>query len=238
MQNGGKWFNAMRSRQGVLLAAASCIWVAWVAGQVFRDVTWVSSMLFYFPSPVLVLVLAGIGAWAWRADRKRPALGMWFLAAVPALFVFGVENRYPSVAPTPAPGGTQRLVHWNVFYGKLGWSGVQRELRAEGADVYVLSEIPKGADIAGLAGFLGPDFAGERMGNLAILARGELENGQWLHRGKGLAVYSTLWRSGGTETGVFVVDLSANVLIPRDFRLTRVSHSFGKISCWLLLAGA
>ncbi|MBN1591360.1 MAG: hypothetical protein JW888_17740 [Pirellulales bacterium] len=214
-----RWFSRRSTAYG--LAVLFALWGIWIFGQVFRDATQISELAFYFPSPVLLALLVGIAFWAWRGKRRGAAAFVLTLAVAPAVFVFGVENHFFAGAPAGSTGPTIRLVHWNVFHGAFGRTGVWKETLKEKADFYVISE-PGDMDVDLLARQLGNDYSARRVAYMAIVARGRLQKPHWVAYGSGLVVYSVRWTFSNQQCNVFVVDLASDVLMPRDPRLRRL----------------
>jgi vancomycin resistance protein VanJ len=194
----------------VTLAVAA--WVAWCAGQVFRDRSWLSGMCFYLPSPVIGAFLFASSILVRRRSRWA-ALSCIVLSLVPSLAAALVENHWtPARAPAKA---AYRIVHWNITSGILGWDAVVETLAGLRADAYVLSEPPRGARLMDLAGRLGPDYRTARFGCMAFVARGAFRENGWL-ADSDLRVQSLTWNPDGAPLEVLAVDLESNVLVARD----------------------
>ena len=206
----------------LIVAAVILLWLLWLVGQMFRDGTWLTSLLFYVPSPALLLLLIGGSCYAYRANRRAVAGLLAGLALAPAVFVLCVENRLCTGRQDGPDGDTLRLVHWNVFHGHLGWDGIRSALQRRGADLYVLSEIPEKADIRATATSFGQDYSGIRISNLAVVARGPLREGEWLRRQGGVKAYGLVWQSPQGGCRVLVVDLASSLLLAREPRLLAV----------------
>lgn len=185
----------------------------WLVGQVARDDAWLTGMCFYIPSPFLAGAYLGFGLDYALKRRFRRSLVALALSVLPLGFVMLVENQFlrPS---TPAQARAVRLVHWNVG-GKLRPDGEQRVLRAEQADVYVLSEMGDGALVRDFRETLGPSYQATVFGNLAVVAKGEVRPRGWLLNRAGARVHSVAWEHEGRSALLFVVDLPANVLVAR-----------------------
>jgi vancomycin resistance protein VanJ len=195
------------------------LWILWLAGQAFRDVTLLTSLLFYIPSPALVVALACGTCYAAWNRQWATAILLAGLAAAPVFAVLAVENRLCARQGGVPDEGALRLVHWNVFGGRFGWEKVQQTLRDSRPDICVLAEIPKNADIDVIARSFGKDWSGLAFGDLAVLARGSLQEGAWLQEDDGVEVYGVVWQSPQGPCRVLVVDLASSVLCPREPRL-------------------
>jgi len=195
------------------------LWILWLVGQVFRDITLLTSLLFYIPSPALVVVLAGGACYATWNRQRATAILLAGLVAVPAIAVLGVENRLWAKQGERTDEDALRLVHWNVFGGRFGWDRVQEILHDSGPDICVLAEIPRNTDIDVTARSFGEDWSGLAFGDLAVLARGPLQEGAWLQEDDGVEAYGVVWQSPQGPCRVLVVDLASSVLCPRAPRL-------------------
>ena len=184
-----------RWRRHIVAAFALPLWLIWVFGQVFRDSTWLTSQFFYIPSPVLLFFLVGCSCYAWRKNHRLVAGLLASIALLPAFFVLCVENRFRTGEQNRPNGDALRLVHWNVFRAYLGWDGIENALRQRKADICVLSEIPKEADIQATARSFGQGYSAIRISNLAVVARGSLRDGKWLRREGGVKAYGVVWES-------------------------------------------
>ncbi|MGE3807293.1 MAG: endonuclease/exonuclease/phosphatase family protein [Gemmataceae bacterium] len=192
----------------------------WSVGQLFRDATWLTGLCFYIPSPLLALFLLLLAGWLWR-KRRRWAMAMGLAALMPASFVVFIVNQFWT-SGSPADSLPVRLVHWNVWNGRLGWEAIQADLVTERADIYVLSEAPEEAERIGLAHALGPEFTVVSKGDLAIVARGQLDPVRWLAFDDGVKALLVRWHAPRGSCAVLVVDLASSLSLPREPRLRRV----------------
>lgn len=209
-------------REGVVgFAIVAALWATWLAGQVFRDRTWLLGLCFDIPSPaVAALCLVA----AWRLRRRGWSV-LWIAPALFSLAPLGmvvlVENRW--IRPAFAPTGEEpvRLIHWNVGYGAWGYGGAKEELLRSRARIYVLSEVPPEFEIH-LAAGLGPGYAAIRMGSMAVVADGPLDPPRRLVDDGTLRVHSVTWRGGRGPLELFAVDIASNPRVPRDPLLRRL----------------
>ena len=209
-------------RERSIIASVILLWLLWLLGQVFRDFTWLTGLFFYIPSPILLFLLLGCCCYAYHANRGGVAALLAGLALAPAILVFCVENRLYTRKQDGPHKDTLRLVHWNVFRGHLGWDGIENALQQSRADLYVLSEIPKGANIQATAMSLGQEYSGIKISNLAVVARGSLHEGRWLRHQGGVNAYGLVWQSPQGSCRVLVVDLASSLLLAREPRLLAV----------------
>ena len=205
-----------------IILATWLLWISWLTGQFFRDATLPTSLLFYIPSPVVFLAMSACGYYAWRSNTKHMARALAVFAFAPALFVLGVENRFGKGHERTFSGDTLRLVHWNVFSGQTGWDGLVGDLHRCRPDLCVLSEIPKETDIQSTAVSFGQGYSGIRFSNLAVVARGSLQDGAWLQHHNGVKAYGVLWHSLQGMCRVLVIDLDSTLLLAREPRLLAV----------------
>ncbi|MBN2310711.1 MAG: hypothetical protein JXR94_17190 [Candidatus Hydrogenedentes bacterium] len=204
---------------GVLLAL-------WLAGELVCDRTWLTGLCFYVPSPVYALGLGGAAVMAWRRGGRRVAAGLALAAAVPAAFCVAVEHQWraPEASAGASPGApVLRAVHWNIFYGKMGWRPILEELLEADADVYVLSEVWPTTPLGRLGAVFGEAYGVARADNLVVIARGRLSVPERL-AADGARVYAVDWTlpEGGDTLRLLLVDLPSSLLRKRDPALRRV----------------
>jgi vancomycin resistance protein VanJ len=204
-----------RQRIGVGLTCWGAVagFCAWVIGQWWRDASWLTGLCFYLPSPLLAAAILVAALVAGRSSR-RLALGMLLLACGPVVFVANVENQWTRPPVELGTGHSRRLVHWNAFNGKLGWDGILAQLQSWHADAFVLSEVTDELNLSDAATSLGPNYSGLRLGDLAMLARGEISERQQRSEGAARA-YLVDWRHGGDRFSVLIVDLPSSIWIAR-----------------------
>jgi len=196
--------------------------LAWGGGQVFRDRSWVTGLCFYIPAPALAALLLATAGWALVRRRWTRATVFVLMAVAPVFFTAVVENQWVRADPSEAPSASSRLVHWNVFRGRLGWGAVAARLREEKADVYVISEMAEDIGAAKAAADVGSEYQGRIFSGLAVFTRGGLAAERRLLRAPGIKVHEIRWRDGDTDLKVFVADLSPGLLNWRDPRLRRL----------------
>jgi hypothetical protein len=208
--------------RALLRAAPWVLLVLWGIGQAARDASWLAGLCFYVPSPVLsVICLVGAILRARGSPRSSALLGL--LALAPALAVLLVENRWTS-AP-PASRAELRLVHWNVMYGRLGWTGIEETCLGIRADAYVFSELPRKADIDAFAARLGPAYRASRFGTMGIVARGEVTLEGWIVQEPGIRVQSLTWLPEEETIAILAANVTSSVFVARD-PLLRKLRSF------------
>jgi len=144
------------------------------------------------------------------------------MALVPGIVVLCVENRMHIGNRDEPRGDTLRLVHWNVFRGRLGWDGIERSLQQSRPDLCVLSEIPRGVSVEATATSFGHGYSAIRLSNLAVVARGSLGEGVPIPCQKGVRAYGVIWQSPRGNCRVMVVDLDSSLLLAREPRLLAV----------------
>jgi vancomycin resistance protein VanJ len=197
------------------------IFLVWLIGQFLRDRWWLSGLCFYFPSFVAAATLAAMSVMAWRWRTRRVAVVALLLSLAPMLCVGLVENQWRK--PPAANTREQfRLVHWNVFYGGLGWSGVRANLRDADADFYLLSEVPGSEPLEAFLEDLGPEFVGEHLASMAVLARGEVRVERVPSRSGRVTAFHIHWNCDGEAMSILAVDLPSSLVIARDPLLKEV----------------
>jgi endonuclease/exonuclease/phosphatase (EEP) superfamily protein YafD len=196
---------------------ATALFLIWLAGQIIRDGTWVTGLLFYLPTPFVFLALFGSALVLWRRSSRRVTMVVLVLAFVPGAFLLGVENSWIRPAVSLTNDTELRLVHWNVFNGRRGWENVESELQKMSADLYVLSDMPERIDQWAISDRIGSGYDSiTEKGSMAVFARGSLRDGRWLVKSSALNVYVFTWHRRGEKLSIFAVDLAASILIERD----------------------
>ncbi len=199
------------------------IFAAWVLGQVVRDLHWITGLCFYIPSPILVVGLACGSLVELKLKRKTRSNLLILVTIAPIYFIGVVENHFIQPLGLPVQDKPQyKLIHWNVFSAHLGWESVKNKVIAEAADIYFLTEV-KDLPLEEFKEALGEDYQLRTFSDLAILARGELEGGEWLNRSKKLKVFKLSWKFDGNELILFPTDLGSNPLFARHPNLTKLN---------------
>ena len=197
---------------------------AWLIGQFARDSRLWTAILFYMPSAFVAGCLLVMGLILWRLKGKREAAICGCLMILPLLFVLFVENHWTQHAARKSGKETYRLVHWNVCGGHLGWARVQSDLRDLNADIYVLSEVPKGMDASHLAAPMGGDYQAICVSNMGVIARGELSQAKTLSTDRKLNAFEVSWNFDGHQTDLLAIDMSSNPRVPREPSLRLVTQ--------------
>lgn len=199
-------------------SAAGILALAWLAGQLARDATLPTALLFYLPS---LLVAAGfVVLAALRRLGGRPALPLLTLALPPLAVGLLVEHRWGPPSPPPvAAENPLRLVHWNVSGGWAGLDDVAREIAAERPRVVVLSEGPE--RVARRVAAELPELEARSFGALSVLASGLVE-ADWVERSRELQMISATVSWRGRQLRLLAANLASSPWTPRDPSLTRL----------------
>jgi len=172
--------------------------------------------MFYLPSVFVGVCLLLVALAFWRQGRKGIFALCASLVFPPLLFVVCIENRWSHNPSHPVPNQTYRMVHWNVCRGHLGWNRVLTDLRDLKADIYVLSEIPKGAGESDLAAQFGSDFEVSVLRDMGVIARGKLGKARSLAKRRRLDVFEVAWKHEGRHANILVVDVASSLNVIRD----------------------
>ena len=230
------------------VAAGFCL-VVWAVGQVFRDTTWLTGLMFYIPSLPACLGLSFV---AYRNLLARHwAIASLFMAGTLAsgYVVLQVDSHVLSAPKTnyanraiesaipsthvPADGShlTSRsitLVHWNAFDGRLNWPAAHADLVKHAADIYVFSESPSADRISSLArsctNAQNKPYHQTRAGSLSLLARGLIVAQTTLIRTSALEIQQFDWMLAGQPVRVFGVDLASDIRVARAPQLKLVNE--------------
>ncbi len=225
----------LRTSCGLLFTLA----ILWGIGQIFRDVTWLTGLCFYIPSPLLAACFIAGAMIAFAKKRRRFAGVLLLLAMFPIGIVGFRENAFwrstgdsPSSTVRANPNAqTLRLVHWNVFRGHLGWDKIQQTLAEERGDFYLLSEIPDGASLDDLTRLRAEPNSTNvdaessqwfRIGSMAVWGRGAINDLGWLIKSREAKVHLLDWHSPTGRVKILAVDLISDPLVPRDPLLKQI----------------
>lgn len=204
------------------------LFAIWAVGQIARDRTLATAWAFYLPSAIVLgglLLLAILEALRRRWRRTGLLLG---LALLPAVAVSLVENRWlplsgpaPESLPATRPAADLRVVAWNADDFPRGVERAAAVLRPLDADLVLLSEAP-GKPPHELERQLGGGLRLTAVGAMALFARGELLDVEWLAREDALQAALLRWVIDGRTLGVLAVNVISSPRIPRDPLLERV----------------
>ncbi len=223
-------------RPRLYLVLSVFLLLAWGYGQAVRDLNRITSLFFFIPSPICAGLLLLYSASAWKGRWRKISLCVGMAALVPGLFVLFVENRWTRRADAPPGEAATRVVHWNVGWGRAGWSNIYREIARRNPDFVLLSEVPDhmeerlmGDSVVqltdrpdGVSNGESPSYTSLMIRPMVIMARGTLQNGRWLAQENAYKVYSVDWIFEGTRHEVFAVELDASLMVKRKECLDEV----------------
>lgn len=197
----------------------------WCVGQLVRDRTLLTAWVFYLPSAAVssTLLLLAVAALLCRQLRRA---GLMLLLALPAAAtVLLLENHWRPPAEAgraaTARAADLRVVAWNVADFPRGVERAAALLRALDLDLVVLSEAP-GKPPRELERQLGGELRMTPIGSMALLARGEVLDTEWLVRETALQAALVRWAIAGRTLAVLVVNVISSPRVPRDPLLQRV----------------
>ncbi len=197
----------------------------WCIGQIARDRTLLTAWAFYVPSALVAsaLLLLALAALARRRLRRA---GLLVLLALPAAAtVLVLENHWRRAAEAGsarmAPAADLRVVAWNVADFPRGVERVATLLRSLAPDLVMLSEAP-GKPPRELERQLGGELRLTAIGAMALLARGEVLDTEWLVRDTTLQVALVRWAIAGRTLAVLAVNVISSPSVARDPLLQRV----------------
>lgn len=210
-----------RRRGGVAVLFAVGLSAAWALGQLARDRTLPTALLFYLPS----LLVAGVETLlalvvALRGARRR-ALVCLLAAVPPALVGLLVEHRW-GAAPAERPRDRRaRVVGWNVAGFRFGAERVASTLAEADGDLVLLSEAA-GRGPRDLEARFGASYRRQSVGSLTLLARGELDAARALVADREMQIVRVAWSFRGERLLVLGANLISSPLVPRDPLLRRL----------------
>lgn len=193
----------------LILVMTLAVFSLWCIGQVTRDSSWLCGLMFYIPSPALLLWLSGLAIWArWR--RTRLWLAFALMALPPLYFVAMVENHFDSRAHLSSEIPV-RLVHWNICWSKMGWDRQKALIKTFDADIIVLSEPAEGI---GATDF--PGYHVERTKDMLVASRGPIRLGKSLVPGGALDALPVECDLVTGTVKLIMADMTSNIRIWRD----------------------
>jgi vancomycin resistance protein VanJ len=198
--------------------AAATLAIGWLVGQLARDATHPTALLFYLPSLVVaaaLLLLAGAAL-----ARRRRAVPILLLAVAPLVVGLAVEHRWLPRAPVRAAEQPPlRLLHWNVSGGWKGLDEIAREIARRRPDLVVLSEAPE--RVASRVAAELPGLDSRSLGALSVLAP-RVEEPEWLERTRELHMIAATIPWQGRRLRLLAANLASSPWIPRQPSLARV----------------
>ena len=213
-------------RRSLLARAAGYLggagFAVWTAGQLLRDASWLSGLCFYLPSAVVAVLLWAVALTA-AAGRNWRRAALWgLLACAPTWFVAVLENQWVVPLPAQVTAPRRRVLHWNVWNGRLGFDGIASSIAELDPDLCVLTEVPAAENLEKLRDRLGANRALLILGDLAFLARGELQLEATLERSQELQLELVRWTIEGESWTVLGADATSNLAVPRAPFLARI----------------
>lgn len=202
---------------------ATAMFVLWCTGQLARDRTWLTGLMFYIPAVPACLGMFFVAVWNLLAKQRVIGWGFFAGALLAGYVACQVDNQMFRPSPTVADAGQHTLVHWNALDGDLNWPGAQQHLVQQHADIYVLSEPPDAAALERLRTSLGSDYSAQRLGNMAMVARGSMSEFESLVQSKRIEVHTFEWAVDGQVLRMFGVDLVSSIFVARDPLLRQVN---------------
>jgi endonuclease/exonuclease/phosphatase (EEP) superfamily protein YafD len=199
--------------------AVVTVCVAWGIGQLFRDATWFTGLLFYLPTTIVVAVVVVFAGWNRFVCRRSGTRWLLLFVIWPIAWLLFVENHLGDRSITAEPNSvTLRLVHWNVLYGKWGWRSVCEKLAALHADLIVISETPPKFSHDSF-----PDMHIVRFGTMTAMSRYPLMADENDSDSGGRQMLETLlWRSPQGLVKVLAADFPSQLSLPRHPMLLRL----------------
>jgi endonuclease/exonuclease/phosphatase (EEP) superfamily protein YafD len=209
-------------------AVGLTLFAVWAVGQLARDRTLATAWAFYLPSVVVLVALLLLAIIEVMRRRWRLAGLLLAVALFPAAGVLVVENRWLPRAVPVSPAGSEtgrradlRVIAWNAADFPRGVERAAAVLRPLDADLVLLSEAP-GKPPRELARQLAGDLRLTAVGSMALFARGELSDLEWLAREGEVQAAFVRWAVDGRTLGVLAVNVISSPRVPRDPLLQRI----------------
>ncbi|MEO8274872.1 MAG: endonuclease/exonuclease/phosphatase family protein [Thermoanaerobaculia bacterium] len=229
-----------RPRDVLTKVLVLAIFGVWALGQMARDRTLLTAWAFYLPSIVVAALLASLSLTAAIRRRFRAAGLLILLALFPAGVCLLIENRWmaggevAAMSTASATSGATgqdvlRVAAWNVADFPRGVERAAAILRPLAPDLIVLSEAP-GRPPQELERRLGGALRLTPVGAMAILARGEIGDVEWLERDRELQAAIVSWTIDGRKLAVMAVNVISSPRVPRHPLLQRIVEMIARRS--------
>lgn len=203
------------------VAVGGSLLLAFLAGQILKDRTLATALVFYALAPPLVAAaLLLIALWpGWRKRRAAACLAASF-ALVPAA-VSALVDHHAARSPAHA-GPALRVVAWNVAFVPFGAGPLAYRLRPYDPDLLMLTEFQPWYGPR-LAAALGSDRTAHPMDTMCLIARGAVEDARWVEADDRLQIFVADWTPPASRRlRVMGVNLTSSPAIRRDPLLRRV----------------
>lgn len=193
----------------------------WLLGQIVRDGNRMAALCFYIPSPAVAILLTGWAVW-WLVKRRFSSVALAAgLALLPWALVLFVEN-HRQIEPTPVAGQPLRLVHWNVCC-RLDSAALRKQLVAQRADLYVLSEAYYQEALDQFLAGLNDGYSAQLAGPLAVVAAGTIDREVLVNRDRA-HVEKYDCEIGERRIVLLAVDLPSTITVARDPLLREINE--------------
>lgn len=208
------------------VAFGGAILLAFLAGQVLKDSTLPTALLFYVLAPPIVApALLVIGFWpGFRKRRVATCLAASFALAPMGVSAFLDHAILDHAAAAPhAAQRPLRVVAWNVAFVPFGAGPLAYRLRPYDPDLLMLTEFQSWY-APRLAAALGSDRTARPMETMCLIARGAIEDARWVEADDRLQIFVADWipEASPGRLRVMGVNLTSSPVIPRDPLLRRV----------------
>jgi endonuclease/exonuclease/phosphatase (EEP) superfamily protein YafD len=206
------------NRLEALIGIAVSIGIAiWAIGQWYRDTYWLTGILFYIPTPVVVAaLLVGFALTAaFRYWRAAIVIGMLMIA--PLWMLLFIENHF-LFTPARATKSDLTLIHWNIKGGnpRNRKNNALSRLEAMKADIIVLSDAPWVSWHLKLTG-----MSTLQLGRMAVYTAGEVVLEKDLSDGP-LKAYLLRWQSRFGDIRLLLGDLVSSLRVHRAPHLSQL----------------
>jgi endonuclease/exonuclease/phosphatase (EEP) superfamily protein YafD len=205
------------------VATGGLLLLLFLAGQVLKDRTLATALVFYLSAPpVVAAALVVIGFWpGWR---KRPAAACFAASfALAPIAVSALLDHHVLAQPLAdrAAGRPLRVVAWNVAFVPFGAGPLAYRLRPYDPDLLMLTEFQSWY-APRLASGLGSDRTARPMDTMCLIARGGIEAARWVEADDRLQIFVADWIPGSGRLHVMGVNVISSPIVPRDPILRRV----------------
>ncbi len=198
----------------------------WSLGQLFRDAFWMTGLLFYFPTALLLFASVVCLAIELRRRNVRAIVLLAVLAAFPTYLVLFVENQFRQ--QHAFENAELRIAHWNIGWQEVDREGLTPTIVDLNADLVVLSEAHDAhRRHHGFAHTL-------KLSTMVIMANEPIVLLRDYTQGEA-RIFTVVWRSPHGDLRLLVADLPSSLAAHRHPILVRLRNVLEKTEADLLV---
>lgn len=203
--------NKMAPRDKLIFSLCLVLTLVWCLGRILGDGQWIIALLFYFPSPVLCLLLVISALYLFARQQRLLTSLVLVMLAFPLASIIFFENSWRA---TRTHAKDIKLIHWNIYSGKAGLSAIMDILKKADADIYAITEPPK--ELHKFKRGFSKAYEFESTQHLLLAVKGKIQKSTWLYNKNGFRIWYFKIRVAGKNMTLFLVDLASRLNLARD----------------------